>query len=92
VELRGEHRGAPTGWTLFTPSTAERMRAVRKRRRLGSYLVRVQLDEPDIDGLVRLKLLRRQNRNDFKALVADREDPIVEVTVKTLDACWILKT
>jgi hypothetical protein len=50
------------------PSAAERMRAVRKRRRLGSYLVRVPLDEPDIDGLVRLNLLHRLKRNDPKAL------------------------
>ena len=47
---------------------AERMRAVRKRRRLGSYLVRVQLDEPDIDGLVRLKLLKQSMRGDPEAL------------------------
>jgi hypothetical protein len=44
------------------------MRAVRRRRRLGSYLVRVQLDEPDIDGLIRLKLLRHSMRKDPEAL------------------------
>ena len=32
------------------PSAAERMRAVRKRRRLGSFFVRIELNEPDIDG------------------------------------------
>jgi hypothetical protein len=29
------------------------MRAHRKRRRDGSFIVRVQLDQPDIDGFVR---------------------------------------
>ena len=51
-----------------SPSAAERMRAVRKRRRLGSYLVRVQLDKPDIDGLVRLKLVRSSMRDVPEAL------------------------
>ena len=53
-------------------SAAERMRAVRKRRRLGSYLVRVQLDELDIDGLVRLRLLKQSMRKDPEALQVSR--------------------
>ena len=31
-------------------AAAERMRAHRKRRREGTFIVRVQLDQPDIDG------------------------------------------
>ena len=49
-------------------ATAERMRAHRKRRREGSFIVRVQLDQPDIDGFVRLKLLRPGQRQDTEAL------------------------
>jgi hypothetical protein len=47
---------------------AQRMRAHRKRRREGSFIVRVQLDQPDIDGFVRLKLLRPGQRQDTEAL------------------------
>ena len=47
---------------------AERMRLHRKRRREGTYSVRVQLDPPDIDGLIRLRLLRREQRQDAEAL------------------------
>ena len=50
-----------------TPA-AQRMRAYRKRRREGSFFVRVQLDPPDIDGLVRRKLLRPGERQDPEAL------------------------
>ena len=49
-------------------AAAERMRAHRKRRREGSFIVRVQLDQPDIDGFVRLKLLRPGQRQDTEAL------------------------
>ena len=44
------------------------MRAHRKRRREGSFIVPVQLDQPDIDGLVRRKLLRPAQRQDTEAL------------------------
>jgi hypothetical protein len=44
------------------------MRLYRKRRREGTYSVRVELVQPDIDGLVRLKLLRREQRQDVEAL------------------------
>ena len=50
-----------------TPA-AQRMRAYRKRRREGSFFVRVQLDPPDIDGLVRRQLLRPGQRQDPEAL------------------------
>jgi hypothetical protein len=42
------------------------MRAHRKRRREGSFIVRVQLDQPDIDGFVRLKLLQPGQRQDCR--------------------------
>ena len=44
------------------------MRAYRKRRREGSFIVPVQLDQSDIDGLVRQKLLRPGQRRDTEAL------------------------
>jgi hypothetical protein len=47
---------------------AERMRLYRKRRREGSWWVRVPLDAPEIDGLIRLKLLRKERRRDPEAL------------------------
>lgn len=36
---------------------AERMRRYRKRRRQGPWFVRVPLDAPEIDDLIRLKFL-----------------------------------
>ena len=54
--------------TVTTSRAAERMRLHRKRRREGTYSVRVQLDPPDIDGLIRLRLLRREQRQDAEAL------------------------
>ena len=50
-----------------TPA-AQRMRAYRKRRREGTFIVPVHLDQPDIDGLVRRKLLRPGQRRDTEAL------------------------
>ena len=49
-------------------AAAERMRAHRKRRREGSFIVRVQLDPSDVDGFIRLKLLRPGQRQDTEAL------------------------
>ena len=57
-----------TPTTGTTSRAAERMRLHRKRRREGTYTVRVQLDPPDIDGLIRLRLLRREQRQDTEAL------------------------
>ena len=59
----------PAQMQSHSPLTpAERMRAYRKRRREGSFFVRVQLDPPDIEGLVRRKLLRPGQRQDPEAL------------------------
>ena len=49
-------------------AAAERMRAHRKRRREGSFIVRVQLDPSDVDGFIRLKLLRTGQRQDTEVL------------------------
>ena len=53
---------------LSSTPAAQRMRAHRKRRREGSFIVPVQLDPPEIDGLVRRKLLRPWQRQDPDAL------------------------
>ena len=53
---------------LSSTPAARRMRAHRKRRREGSFIVRVQLDPSDVDGFIRLKLLRPGQRQDTEAL------------------------
>ena len=53
---------------LSSTPAAQRMRAHRKRRREGSFIVRVQLDPSDVDGFIRLKLLRPGQRQDTEAL------------------------
>jgi hypothetical protein len=58
---------------------AQRMRAHRKRRREGSFIVRVQLDQPDIDGLVRVRHLRPGQRQDTEALQVAVRGLIYEV-------------
>ena len=47
---------------------AQRMRRYRKQRRLGLRSVRILLDQPDIDALIRLKLLKKDQRQDVDAL------------------------
>ena len=62
-------------------SAAERMRAHRKRRREGSFFVRVELDPPDIDALVRLKFLQQERRADpewLQVAVRARDGPYRE--------------
>jgi hypothetical protein len=54
--------------SLSTSSAAKRMRLSRKRRREGTHFVRVQLDSTDIDDFIRLRLLRRAQRQDTEAL------------------------
>jgi len=59
-----------------TPSTrssspaAQRMRLYRKRRREGVRYVPVPLDVVDIDGLIRIRLLKEDQRQDIDALRA----------------------
>ena len=47
---------------------AQRMRRYRKQRRLGLRSVRILLDQPDIDALIRMKLLKKDQREDAEAL------------------------
>ena len=47
---------------------AQRMRRYRKQRKQGLRPVRILLDEMDIDALIRLRLLKEDERQDVKAL------------------------
>jgi hypothetical protein len=44
------------------------MRHYRKQRRQGLRSVRIQLDETDIDALIRMRLLKEDQRQDVDAL------------------------
>jgi hypothetical protein len=50
-------------------SAAERMRAHRRRRKLGLRCLTIQLFESEVDALVRLGLLALETRNDASAIV-----------------------
>jgi hypothetical protein len=47
---------------------AERMRALRKRRRQGMRCIRIWLHVTQIDGLIRKGFLNREARGDAEAL------------------------
>ena len=47
---------------------ALRMRLYRKQRRQGLRSIRILLDETDIDALIRLRLLKEDQRQDVEAL------------------------
>jgi hypothetical protein len=47
---------------------AQRMRHYRKQRRRGLRSVRIRLDETDIDALIRMRLLKEDQRRDVEAL------------------------
>ena len=47
---------------------AQRMRHYRKQRRRGLRSVRIRLDETDIDALIRMRLLKEDQRQDVEAL------------------------
>jgi hypothetical protein len=51
-------------------TAAERMRLYRKRRRDGMRYVRVPLHVTDIDALIRMRLLKEEQRQDAEALQA----------------------
>jgi hypothetical protein len=44
------------------------MRRYRKQRRRGLKSVRILLDETDIDALIRMRLLKEDQRQDAEAL------------------------
>jgi hypothetical protein len=47
---------------------AQRMRHYRKQRRQGLRSVRILLHETDIDALIRMRLLKKDQRQDVEAL------------------------
>ena len=47
---------------------AQRMRRYRKHRRQGLRSVRILLDQPGIDALIEMTLLKEDQRQDVKAL------------------------
>jgi hypothetical protein len=47
---------------------AQRMRRYREHRRQGLRSVRILLDQTDIDALIRMKLLKKDQRQDVEAL------------------------
>jgi hypothetical protein len=47
---------------------AQRMRHYRKQRRRGLRSVRILLDETDIDALIRMRLLKEDQRQNVEAL------------------------
>ena len=56
--------------TLSSAPAALRMRLHRKRRREGTHYVRIPLESSEIDGLIRLKVLPKEHREDADALQA----------------------
>jgi hypothetical protein len=55
--------------TSRSPSpAAQRMRRHRRQRRQGLRSVRILLDETDIDALIRMRLLREEQRHEIEAL------------------------
>ena len=49
---------------------AERMRLHRKRRREGMRYVQIPLHKSEVEDLIRLRLLQREQREDAQALQA----------------------
>lgn len=56
--------------TRSSSPAAQRMRLYRKRRREGMRYVPVPLDVVDIEGLIRIRLLKEDQRQDVDALRA----------------------
>jgi hypothetical protein len=54
--------------TRSSTPAAQRMRRYRKQRRQGLRPVRILVDETDIDALIRMRLLKEDQRQDPKAL------------------------
>jgi hypothetical protein len=62
-----EHRQHSPPSRSSSPA-AQRMRHYRKQRRQGLRSVRILLDETDIDALIRMRLLKEDQRQDVEAL------------------------
>ena len=54
-------------WRSPSPG-AVRMRRYRKQRKQGLRPIRILLDEMDIDALIRMRLLKEDQRQDVEAL------------------------
>jgi len=54
--------------TRSSSPAAQRMRRYRKQRRQGLRSVRILLDETDIDALIRMRLLKEDQRQNVEAL------------------------
>jgi hypothetical protein len=54
--------------TRSSSPAAQRMRRYRKQQRQGLRSVRILLDETDRDALIRMGLLKEEQRHDIKAL------------------------
>ena len=54
--------------TRSSSPAAVRMRRYRKLRRLGLHPVRIMLGVADIDALIRMRLLKEEQREDPEAL------------------------
>jgi hypothetical protein len=54
--------------SLSSSPAARRMRRYRKQRRQGLRSVRILLDETDIDALIRMRLLKEDERQNVEVL------------------------
>ena len=54
--------------TRSSSPAAQRMRRYRKQRRQGLRPVRILVDETDCDALIRMGLLKEEQRHDIKAI------------------------
>jgi hypothetical protein len=66
--IEQDHEQYPL-FALILPG-AQRMRRYRKQRRQGLRSVRILLDETDIDALIRMRLLKEDQRQNVEALQA----------------------
>jgi hypothetical protein len=66
IEQNHEQSNIPP--TRSSSPGAQRMRRYRKQRKRGLRSVRILLDDMDIDALIRMKLLKKDQREDAEAL------------------------
>jgi hypothetical protein len=67
IAAKLNERNVRTARASLSPG-AVRMRRYRKQRKQGLRSVRILLDEMDIDALIRIRLLKEDQRQDPKAL------------------------
>ena len=66
IEQKHEHQHIPPARS--SSPAAQRMRLYRRQRRRGLRSVRILLDETDIDALIRMRLLKEDQRQNVEAL------------------------